>query len=136
MAEPLAAHAKFRTRRADEAQSEAARVLSAHELRVRRDAPLDARLNAAEYGPVVLCWMNYGADVEVRAPELGDYVAVNIPTAGSMRVAHRGTEFVADTRTAAVFSPAGELRMRYADDLRQLIVRIDEHALVDHLSSL
>ena len=43
MAEPLAAHAKFRTRRADEAQCEAARVLSAHELRIRRDAPLDAR---------------------------------------------------------------------------------------------
>ena len=136
MAEPLAAHAKFRTRRADEAQSEAARVLSAHELRIRRDAPLDARLNAAGYGPVVLCWMDYGAAVEVRAPELGDYVAVNMPAAGSMRDAHRGTEFVADPRTAAVFSPVGDLRMRYADDLRQLIVRIDESALVEHLSAL
>ena len=136
MAEPLAAHAKFRTRRADEAQAEAARVLSALELRIRRDAPLDARLNAAAYGPVVLCWMDYGAAVEVRAPELGDYVAVNMPTAGSMRVAHRGTEFVADRRTAAVFSPTGDLRMRYADDLRQLIVRVDERALVEHLAAL
>ena len=111
--------------------------MSAHELRIRRDAPLDARLNAAGYGPVVLCWMDYGAAVEVRAPELGDYVAVNMPTAGSMRVAHRrGNQFVADPRTAAVFSPVGDLRMRYADDLRQLIVRIDESALVEHLSAL
>ena len=98
MGEPLAAHARFRTRRADEAQWEAARVLSQHELRLRRDAPLDARLNAAGHGPVVLCWMDYGADVEVRAPGLGDYVAVNIPVSGAMEVEHRGTRFVAEWR--------------------------------------
>jgi AraC-like DNA-binding protein len=136
MAEPLASHARFRTRRADEAQSEAARVLSVHELRLRRDAPLDARLNAAGHGPVVLCWMDYAAAVEVRAPELGDYVAVNVPVAGSMRVGHRGREFVADARTAAVFSPAGDLRMQYGADLRQFIVRVDAAALLEHLVAL
>ncbi len=137
MAEPLAAHARFRTRRVDEAREQAARVLSAHELQVRRrGAALDARVNAASVGPVTLCWMDYGAEVDVRAGSLGDYVAVNIPVAGSMRVAHRGKQLVADSRTAAVFSPDGELRMRYGEGLRQFIVRIDAAALTGHLAAL
>src|SRR5690242_15146018 len=80
--------------------------------------------------------MDYGADVEVRAPGLGDYVAVNIPVSGAMEVEHRGTRFVADPAHAAVFSPDGDLRMRYRPDLRQFIVRIDVDALGDVLCGL
>ena len=135
--EPLAAHQRFRTSHADEAQYAATRILSAHDLRVLADdGSFDARINAASLGPLTFCYIRYGADVEIRAAELGDYVALNMPLTGRMRVEHRDRDYVADTSRAAVFSPEGALRMRWSGELEQLTLRIDAAALTAQLVAM
>ncbi len=135
--EPLATHQRFRTSHADEAQQAATRILSAHQLRVpANDRSFDARINAASLGPLTFCFIRYGTDVEVRAAELGDYVALNMPLAGRMRVEHRACDYVADARCAAVFSPEGALRMRWSGELEQLTLRIDAAALTGQLAAM
>ncbi|BBU20758.1 AraC family transcriptional regulator [Mycobacterium xenopi] len=79
-------------------------------------------------------------DLSVRAtleiPALGRYFGVHMPTNGLARCHHNGHEFEANTVCALVTSPKTALTMHLEDDSPQLLIRIEEQALVDYLTRL
>ncbi|MCV7156503.1 AraC family transcriptional regulator [Mycolicibacterium brisbanense] len=79
-------------------------------------------------------------DLHVRAtleiPVLGRYFGVHMPMNGTALCQHNGHEFEANTIRALVTNPGSALTMRFDDDSPQLLIRIEEQALVDYLTRL
>lgn len=67
---------------------------------------------------------------------LGRYFAVHMPMNGRALCDHNGHAFEANTIRALVTSPGKALTMQFDDDSPQLLIRIEEAALVDYLTRL
>ena len=66
----------------------------------------------------------------------GPYYAVHMPMNSQAVCVENGYEFVANTTRAAVTSPGQNVTMRFDHDSPQLIIRIEQEALVRHVTRL
>ena len=127
---PLSRYCLVRTSELSRAENEGAQLLSENHLRIRPGDALDARIHGVSLGPVSLYYMKYGAELEVLAPPLGDYVALTLPIEGTMQLRQAGHEFsVAAGSSAGVISPDQDLRMKWSPGFAMLCARLELSAL-------
>ncbi len=78
--------------------------------------------------------LTVAATVEVPSPER--YFAVHMPMNGRARCVHHGHHFEANTICALVSSPGSGLSLQLDDDSPQLLIRIEQQALIEYLVRL
>lgn len=78
--------------------------------------------------------LHVAATMDIPAP--GPYFAVHMPMNGSAVIRHRGRTFEANTLRALVTTPGAPLRITFAHDSPQLLIRIEERAMAAHLTRL
>lgn len=95
-------------------------------------------IDAARFGPVTLGWISYDTEVEIQTGPLEDAYQVNIPLSGQLKTGSGGNRVIATPSRAAVYrvDQPSMLRGWGQEPSRMLAVKIDRHAVDDHLSSL
>jgi AraC-like DNA-binding protein len=95
-----------------------------------------ASLHGVRLRDVSLLHVDLGIAATLDIPCMGPYFAVHMPTNGRAVCTHDGGEFEANPVRAVVTSPGMSLTMQFAYDSPQLILRIEQEALVRHLTRM
>lgn len=95
-------------------------------------------IDAARFGPVTLGWISYDTEVEIQTGALDDAYQVNIPLTGQLKTGSGDNRVIATPARAAVYrvDQSSMLRGWGQEPSRMLAVKIDRHAVEDHLSAL
>lgn len=130
-------HLLFESDDLDETRTLVADVFCPHTLIQKNPR---GRLNAFQYlataNAVSLSYMGYGADVLVDPGCLESFFLVQMPLEGQAEISIGSRSFMTGTRTASIQAPTESLKMRWSEDCRKLVVRIDRRALELQLSHL
>jgi AraC-like DNA-binding protein len=134
----LAGSEIFYTEYVREASAMIARALAP--TRITLDRNDSSRFAASMYGVrlrnVSMLYLDLTVAATVEIPEAGRYFAVHMPMSGRAECSYDGHEFEANTIRALVTSPGKPLTMRLDDTSPQLLVRIEEGALIEYLVRL
>jgi AraC-like DNA-binding protein len=121
----------------DDVYRAAAKLMSRHRMHLpQRTTTMRARIQAAQLETSALLWFEYGTPTEIFSDPLEGYSTVHVPMAGHLEVEHDGDWHPVGTGTGAVFSEGSPVRMRWSGDLRLLVARIDQTALLERLGRL
>jgi AraC-like DNA-binding protein len=85
---------------------------------------------------VSLLYLDLHVPAALDIPASGRYFAVHMPLAGGAAVRHPDGEFEANTTRSLVTSPGQPVRIDFALDSPQMLVRIEEDAMTAHLTRL
>ncbi|ULN37275.1 AraC family transcriptional regulator [Mycolicibacterium smegmatis] len=134
----LADHEIFYTEDVREAARLVGRTLSPLTLTVdAADAGgFAATMHGVRLRNVSLLYLDLHVAAALDIPESGRYFAVHMPLNGSATVTHPAAEFDAGTTRSLVTSPGDPVRMSFAHDSPQMLVRIEEEAMNAHLTRL
>lgn len=118
--------AEFETASVPAARRYMSEVFRSHELVVpREEAGLRMRHEAVKAGRVSLHWLQYGAPVTMRAPEMGRFYLFQFILGGACEIRHRGRTQVVGGGKSYVVHPSEPLSKTWDSDCRQLIVKVD-----------
>ena len=121
-----AASAAFETASVPAARLYMSEVFRSHELVMpREEAGLRMRHEAVKAGRVSLHWLQYGAPVTMRAPEMGRFYLFQFILGGACEIRHRGRTRLVDCGNSYVVHPSEPLAKTWNSDCRQLIVKVD-----------
>lgn len=121
----------------DDVYRAAEKLMSRHRMYLpQRTTTMRARIQAAQLETSALLWFEYGIPTEISSDPLEGYSTVHVPVAGRLEVEHDGGWRPVSTGTGAVFSEGSPVRMRWSGDLKLLVARIDQAALLDRLGRL
>jgi AraC-like DNA-binding protein len=135
--EPLSRYSLVRTTDVSFAEEAGAKLLSENHLQPARTDDFEARIHGVSLGPISFYYLNYGAELDVITPPLGDYIALILPLTGSMDVTLGPQRFRARAGTSAgVISCDAPLRMHWHDEFSMLCARIDVLALAEFVRHL
>jgi AraC-like DNA-binding protein len=135
--EPMSSYCLVHTSDVTQAEQAGGQFLSENHLRLASTDDFDARIHGVSMDSVSLFYMNYGAQLEVIAPPLGDYIALVLPLTGRMDVQVGDDRFdVTAGATAGMIADDRPLRMRWNSEFSMLCARIDVSALANHVRSL
>ncbi len=95
-----------------------------------------ASLHGVRLRDVSLLYVDLGIAATLDIPCMGPYFAVHMPTNGRAVCTHDGRTFETNTVKAVVTNPGMSLTMEFAYDSPQLILRIEQEALVRHLTRM
>ncbi len=133
----LANNEIFYTESVREAGSLLGRVLSPGRVTVREGTTgFAAEMHGVRLRNVSMLYLNLHVRSDVEIPLIGRYFAIHMPMNGRAICSHHGFEFEANTIRALVTSPGAALTMKFDDDSPQLLVRIEEEALLEYLTRL
>lgn len=132
----LAGHEIFYTEDVREASALLGRALSPNTLTVDDPQHFAAGLHGIRLRAVSMLHVDVGDAATLDVPAMGPYFAVHMPTDGRALCTHGDTTFEANPVHALVTSPGTALRMEIAHDSPQLVIRIEQEALVRHLTRL
>ncbi|ONI78514.1 hypothetical protein BWI15_01190 [Kribbella sp. ALI-6-A] len=134
----LHAYERYRTSDPLEAASLSAAVLAPNRLTPFKGPEVfEARCRFVSSQCASLIYMRYGAEVVIDRPAANDYVAILIPTAGSLLLRHCGREYLAGAdESLAVTSARDPLHMQWSPGASVLAVRISGSAIDDALSRM
>jgi AraC-like DNA-binding protein len=134
----LASYRRFRTNDREYAETETAKLLSPHRLRVSNAADeLDAALSWASLGAVSVCLFDSRSSVSIDRPAQADHMAVVMPLSGHVLVRHQKQEFIARPHHAqAAVSWGDSLHMELSANCAVLVMRADITALTEALKNL
>lgn len=133
----LANNEIFYTENVREAASLVSRALAPCRINVHDDAsPFAATMHGIRLRNVSMLYLDLHVRATLEIPSLGKYFAVHMPMNGRALCQHNGHEFEANTISALVTSPGAALTMQFDDDSPQLLVRIEEPALLQYLTRL
>ncbi len=133
--EPLAQHARLRSRDAAEVRDSVAQVFCPHALQPRRARQrLDAHHNMVRLGQTGLNFLTYGTDVRIEPGCLEHFYLVQMPLRGAAEITC-GQQYVwSDPATASLLNPADDTRMRWHEGNQQLLLWVPRQALEDRLA--
>jgi AraC-like DNA-binding protein len=135
--EPLNRHRLVHTADVTLAERLGGQLLSENHLRLRAAEDFDARIHGVSLGAMSMFYFNYGAQVEVVAPPLQNYIALVLPLTGSMDVDLAGQRFeVVAGVNAGVIGSDRPLQMRWTADYSMLCARIDVSSMRSLICSL
>ncbi|MEM5318467.1 AraC family transcriptional regulator [Paraburkholderia sp. JHI869] len=101
---------------------------------------IDASFRSLKIGSLHIFYLQYGAEVEVDAGELGSFTLIQMPVRGVARYTCGKHQVSGSRDVAAILSPQEATQLRFPSDLRQVIVRIEQQALeracLEHLELL
>jgi AraC-like DNA-binding protein len=133
----LANHEIFYTESIREAGSLLSRALAPGWITVHEDVSgFAATMHGVRLRNVSMLYLDLHVRSTLEIPALGRYFAVHMPMNGRAACTHSGHEFEANTIMALVTSPTTSLTMQFDDDSPQLLIRIEEQALLDYLTRL
>lgn len=134
----LADHEIFYTEDEHEAARLVGRTLSPLTLTVdpADAAGFAATLHGVRLRNVSLLYLDLHVAATLDMPETGRYFAVHMPLNGGATVRHPAAQFDASTTRSLVTSPGDPVRMSFAHDSPQMLVRIEEDAMNAHLTRL
>jgi AraC-like DNA-binding protein len=95
-----------------------------------------AAMHGVRLRHVSMLYLDLSVCVTLEIPVLGRYFAVHMPMNGRALCSLDGHAFEANTIRALVTSPGEALTMQFDDDTPQLLIRIEEAALVEYLTRL
>ncbi|WP_396902838.1 AraC family transcriptional regulator [Mycolicibacterium sp.] len=95
-----------------------------------------ATMHGVRLRNVSMLYLDLHVACVMDVPELGPYFAVHMPTNGTAVVRHRGRVFEANTVRSLITSPQGPLRITFDHDSPHLVIRVEERAMVAHLTRL
>lgn len=123
---------RFVSRDFDEVVATVSRRLAPHQLTLRDPTQeIDTRITCVPLGAASLVDLSYGADVDVDAGEIGDYLVHAVLDGASEAEDGRRT-LVMDANNIAVCSPGRRTRYRMTADCRKLTMRIARRSLEDY----
>jgi AraC-like DNA-binding protein len=133
----LADHEIFYTESIREASSLIGKALAPMRITSKENqSGFVATMNGVRLRNVSMLYLDLSVPATLEIPALGRYFGVHMPTNGFARCHHNGHEFEANTIRALVTSPRRALTMHFDDDSPQLLIRIEEQALVEYLTRL
>jgi AraC-like DNA-binding protein len=133
----LANNEIFYTESVREAASLLSRALAPGWITLREDASgFAATMHGVRLRNVSMLYLDLHVRSTLEIPVLGRHFAVHMPMNGRALCQHNGHEFEANTIRALVTSPGSALSMHFDDDSPQLLIRIEEQALLDYLTRL
>ncbi|MDP9898156.1 AraC family transcriptional regulator [Variovorax ginsengisoli] len=125
---PLYRHEVFRSRHADETHARVTAELKAHRSRWGRGS-VDAAFFRARTGPMSLCILRYGCEVEIEPDALDSFVLVQMPLRGRAEV-HIGREVVQiHAGQGAVISAHRPVKVHWHAGCEQLLLKIERSHL-------
>ncbi|MBS1696577.1 MAG: AraC family transcriptional regulator [Actinobacteria bacterium] len=95
-----------------------------------------ATMHGVRLRNVSMLYLDLTVCATLNIPELGRYFAVHMPMNGRALCDLDGHSFEANTIRALVTSPGTSLTMHFDDDSPQLLIRIEETALVEYLTRM
>lgn len=95
-----------------------------------------ASLHGVRLRDISLLYVDLGVSATIDIPAMGPYYAVHMPTNGRALCTHGDRVFEANPIHAVVSSPGMALKMEFAFDSPQLVVRIEQQALARHLTRM
>jgi AraC-like DNA-binding protein len=95
-----------------------------------------ASLHGVRLRNVSMLYIDFGISATLDIPNMGPYFAVHMPTNGKAVCTYEGVTFEANPIQAVVTSPGTAMTMQLAYDSPQLVIRIEQEALVRHLTRL
>lgn len=133
----LADNEIFYTESVREAGSLLSRALAPGWITLGEDASgFAATMHGVRFRDISMLYLDLHVRSTLEIPALGRYFAVHMPMNGRARCHHNGHEFEANTINALVTSPGAALTMHFDDDSPQLLIRIEEPALLEYLTRL
>lgn len=134
----LASYRRFRTNDREYAETETAKLLSPHRLRVSNAADeLDTALSWASLGAVSVCLFDSRSSVSIDRPPQPGHMAVVMPLSGHVLVRHQKQEFIARPHHAqAAVSWGDSLHMELSANCAVLVMRVEITALTEALRNL
>lgn len=121
----------------DQIRDAVADIFCPHGLDVRRGSGLDASVLVQAVGAIKLVWVTYGAPVRIDVPPPPEpFHLVQIPLQGYLSVTSGDEEVVSDSAFASVPDPRLPCTMRWEAHCSEVILRIDDDLLHQHLESL
>lgn len=125
---PLYRHEVFRSRHADETHARVAAELKSHRSHWGR-GKVDAAFFRARTGPLSLCILRYGCEVEIEPDALDSFVLVQMPLRGRADV-HIGREVVQiHAGQGAVISAHRPVKVHWHAGCEQLMLKIERSHL-------
>ncbi|MDB5825908.1 MAG: transcriptional regulator, AraC family [Variovorax sp.] len=125
---PLYRHEVFRSRHADETQALVSAELKPHRSHWGRGA-VDASFYRAGLGPMSLCILRYGCEVDIEPDSLDDFVLVQMPLRGRAEV-RTGSELVQiHAGQGAVISAHRPVKVKWHAGCEQLMLKIERKHL-------
>jgi AraC-like DNA-binding protein len=104
--------------------------------KVATSNPFAMGLDAICLGPVTVGVISYDVDLSLQTEALGAY-QVNVPLSGSLHSTSRGVEVQASQRSAAVYQPSGDARLRCRGRHSSFVgIKFEAAALETQLASL
>ncbi len=135
-ARPLEAFPAVATSDVDLLYHEAQRLMSRHSMYAPAHLVASSLIRGARLGSTGLLYFEYGFGTEISSLSLEGYSTVHIPLEGALEFEDRGERHRVSAGEGAVFSDGMPVRMRWSDDLRLLVARIDQQALISRLGLL
>lgn len=127
----------FYTENVREASSLIGKVLAPMRITLKQnEVGFAATMHGVRLRNVSMLYLDLCVRATLEVPALGRHFGVHMPTNGSAWCHHNGHEFEANTVRALVTSPQTALTMHFEDDSPQLLIRIEEQALVEYLTRL
>jgi len=125
---PLYRHEVFRSRHADETHARVTAELKSHRSHWGR-GKVDAAFFRARTGPLSLCILRYGCEVEIEPDALDSFVLVQMPLRGRAEV-HVGREVVQiHAGQGAVISAHRPVKVHWHAGCEQLMLKIERSHL-------
>jgi AraC-like DNA-binding protein len=125
---PLYRHEVFRSRHADETQALVSAELKSHRSHWGRGA-VDSAFYRAGLGPMSLCILRYGCEVDIEPDSLDDFVLVQMPLRGRAEV-RMGSELVQiHAGQGAVISAHRPVKVKWHAGCEQLMLKIERKHL-------
>jgi AraC-like DNA-binding protein len=134
---PLRPFAVYRGDDPATARSAVSDTISGHQLRII-GSPERFRMNhfAAAIGKLTLCYVHFGAAVEIRAPGTSDRVCIQFPLGGRSEV-RCGTDRVVASRSVGTIPSISEpLVMRWSEEAAHLVICVEPAVVEGQLASL
>ena len=134
----LAEHEIFYTEDVSEASELVGRALSPGTLTPsgRNAQQFAASLHGVRLREISMLYLDFGIAAKLDIPATGPFFAVHMPTNGRALCTCGGSTFEANPIQALVTSPGMSLTMDLAFDSPLLVIRIEQQALVRHLTRL
>lgn len=133
----LADHEIFYTENVRHAAALVSQALAPARIRLPEDTSgFAAAMHGVRFRNISMLYLDLHVRSTLEIPVVGRYFGVHMPMNGRIQCHHNGYEFEADTIHALVASPGADLTMNFDDDSPQLLIRIEEPALLGYLTRL
>ncbi|MEW8010779.1 MAG: AraC family transcriptional regulator [Candidatus Thiodiazotropha sp.] len=124
------------TRDVDQARELTSRVYCPHRLDASNHKQFDACHNHASIGACSLNYLDFRADVKIEPGYIPGFYLFEIPISGKAKVVTGKDEVLIGPGTGAVINPEHYTVMHWDKDCQMLMLKVDEHALIQQLAYL